>query len=299
MTPADLTHEALRAISASDGEKIRELARLGWNPNETEYPLRLAAIDGRPEIVALLLDLGADPKAAECSALRRAAGAISTIMAVDPETQEEKMRDCIRILLDRGADIHAGGDEALRNCAEFGYGQTAALLLERGADPNAGDNSALKAALEGWRTCRENGWRSGKHEETLSLLLEAGGQEQKDPSLALLAHTATGNYEKARNLLEKGGADPCYERSKALEFAAWAGDEKMVGLLLQAGADPAARESYFVEIAAIVRSKKTLEALLEAGCPPRVQGDDHTTLLESSAGELRELGKMILKKYTK
>lgn len=68
----------------------------------------------------------------------------------------------VKDLLERGADIHAHGDYALRWAAYLGNTETVKLLLDYGADIHANEDEALK-----WAT--ENG-----HTETVRLLLDRG-----------------------------------------------------------------------------------------------------------------------------
>ena len=66
------------------------------------------------------------------------------------------------LLLDRGADVHAYGDQAIFCAAGNGRLETATLLLDRGADPNRFVLRALKVA-------RDHG-----HHEIVALLLARG-----------------------------------------------------------------------------------------------------------------------------
>ena len=54
----------------------------------------------------------------------------------------------VALLLDRGADIHAEKDEALRLAAYNGHTETVALLLDRGADIHAEKDEALRWATK-------------------------------------------------------------------------------------------------------------------------------------------------------
>ena len=52
----------------------------------------------------------------------------------------------MKLLLDRGADIHALDDIALRYAAFYRRAETVKLLLDRGADIHAMNDSALDSA---------------------------------------------------------------------------------------------------------------------------------------------------------
>jgi len=54
----------------------------------------------------------------------------------------------VSLLLDRGANIHAEDDEAIRNASRAGHPRMVSLLLNRGADPRAVDDHALRTAAE-------------------------------------------------------------------------------------------------------------------------------------------------------
>src|SRR3990170_477435 len=80
------------------------------------------------------------------------------------EASERGYLSLVKLLLDRGADIHApqGGDEALKRAANNGHLDVVKLLLDRGADIHAGTDYALQlAALYG-------------HLDVVKLLLDRG-----------------------------------------------------------------------------------------------------------------------------
>ena len=67
----------------------------------------------------------------------------------------------MKLLLDRGADIHAWNDQALYWAAWNGHPETVKLLLDRGAKFMLNDNALYSAAKYG-------------HTETVKLLLDRG-----------------------------------------------------------------------------------------------------------------------------
>jgi ankyrin repeat protein len=56
--------------------------------------------------------------------------------------------EIVALLLDRGANIHARDDVALREAVKFGRKEMVALLLDRGADIHARNDEALRLAKE-------------------------------------------------------------------------------------------------------------------------------------------------------
>jgi arginine deiminase len=102
--------------------------------NTVEDDMWLAAQHGHADVVAVLLDAGADVHAWEDVALVLAA--------------ENGHADVVALLLDAGANVHAESDEALRAAAEKGHADVVALLLDAGADVHAMKDEALKWAAE-------------------------------------------------------------------------------------------------------------------------------------------------------
>jgi ankyrin repeat protein len=92
--------------------------------------------------------------------------------------------ETVTLLLERGADIRAIDDLALRWAAGNGHTKTVALLLERGANINAKKNQGLRGAAD------------GGHTQTVALLLgrDADIHAENDEALrwaALNGHTET------------------------------------------------------------------------------------------------------------
>jgi hypothetical protein len=76
------------------------------------------------------------------------------------EAADKGHTETVALLLEKGADIRADDDGALRWAADGGHTETVALLLNRGADIHADKDHALRwAALNG-------------HTETVALLLK-------------------------------------------------------------------------------------------------------------------------------
>jgi len=98
--------------------------------------------------------------------------------------------DTVALLLDRGANVHARGDDALCWAAENGYADTVELLLDRGANVHARGDYALRWAAE-------NG-----HTDTVELLLDRGADvhARNDQALSL---AALNGHADTVELLEK------------------------------------------------------------------------------------------------
>ena len=95
-------------------------------------------------------------------------------------------------MLDRGADIHASNDGALRFAAMNGHTETVKLLLDRGADIHAVNDLALRLAAE-------NG-----HTETVKLLLDRGARIHACNDNALYLAVYNGHTETVKVLLAHG-----------------------------------------------------------------------------------------------
>ena len=75
----------------------------------------------------------------------------------------------IKLLLEKGADIHAENDGALRWAAAYGHRDVVELLLEKGANIRAENDSALRrAAVNGYRDVVELLLKRGANPDVLN-----------------------------------------------------------------------------------------------------------------------------------
>ena len=168
--------------------------------------LRLAAGNGYTDTVKVLLDRGADIHAYDELALRWAAKYALELPSGRPQaalrpgakpSQAEPSRakthaETVKLLLDRGADIHAEDDQALLNAAENGNTEIVKLLLDRGADIHAVNDAALRYTAMKGRT------------ETVKLLLDRGARIHAFDDDALYWAAYYGYPETVKVLLAYG-----------------------------------------------------------------------------------------------
>jgi ankyrin repeat protein len=202
------------AISRNDVAAVQALLDAGVDPNADSGTGRgpmlcLAARDASLEIVRLLLDKGADPKAGDRfdgrTALHQAAGSLNSgrlgivelLLArgahVDARDKTKKTAlmsaaggmmigdsaegnpAMVRLLLDKGADVNAKdsfGKTALIYAAAAGNLGTAQLLMARGADINVRSRDGLTALMAA--ESEPNAW----HQAVARALLAKGAVGQ-------------------------------------------------------------------------------------------------------------------------
>ena len=143
-------------------------------------------------------------------------------------------KEIVQLLLERGADVNAEGEEenALQAASHKGHKEIVQLLLERGADVNAQGGiygNALKVASD-------NG-----HKEIVQLLLERGADVNAQAGgggNALQAASDSGHKEIVQLLLERGADVNAQggQYGNALQAASGSGHKEIVQLLLERGA---------------------------------------------------------------
>jgi len=131
--------------------------------------------------------------------------------------------DKVRLLLDRGADIHAHDDRALHWASEEGHLDVVRLLLDRGADIHTQDDFALRWASFYGRL------------DVVRFLLDRGANIHAKDDFALRYASEYGHLEIVRLLLDRG-ANVHARNNDALRNASGRGHLKIVRLLRKYGA---------------------------------------------------------------
>jgi cytohesin len=179
---------------------------------EGNTALHEAAYARVPAALKMLLEAGADPNATNKYGKTPILNASKVVYYLDPTTfsldtksyfQDEESYDCIKLLLEAGADPNVQDDEgctAMQNVSEAGSEGCVKLLLTSGADLNIHDKKGISA------------------------LEKASAKGSIDCVRLLLAAGADFNAQNT-----SGGT--------ALQQASWAGSLECVKLLLESGAD--------------------------------------------------------------
>jgi ankyrin repeat protein len=208
---------------------VRTLLGAGADPNLAlllgETPLMAASRSGNPDVIAQLIDKGANVNA------RGPRGQTALMWAVD---DLEKTR----LLIDRGADVNAQSDAGrtplLIAAGRFGSGAVLKLLLDRGANP-----SVNSPGLVGPMTPLTEAAYTG--DETVLRMLIDRGADVKGAGFTPLVFALQANCARCVEMLI-GGVD-----KKLLNIAMFLlgpplGDARMIKALLDRGADASAKD---------------------------------------------------------
>ena len=192
-------HALFRAIRQGDSDLVQSLIRQGVPANlratDGSTPLMVAALHGTADIAAILVDHGADVNLANDK------GVTALLWGVGNES-------IVRLLLNRGADIHAqsalGNNPIIAAAAYPGNSQVIEMLLAKGADPRSRNNGGATALRRAVQSCDVNIVKcllasiQKDHTHDLpsigaSLLEEAASLGQAEIVEVLLRHTNGGD----------------------------------------------------------------------------------------------------------
>jgi ankyrin repeat protein len=183
-----MTRDVIQAVVEGHIERVNgALARgMDVNANCDGHPLlKYAVIGGSPDVVALLLEHGADIQKGEEHMLLSVTNA-----------------EVANVLIDAGADIHARsetGMTGLMSAALGGYADVVELFLQHGADLNAVDTSHQHTAL---MTAAMKG-----HVDVVEGLLKYDvdmNAQDRMGGTALIYAALNGHAEVVKRLLEHG-----------------------------------------------------------------------------------------------
>jgi ankyrin repeat protein len=221
--------ELIRAAAAGNMEAARAALDRGAKPDASSgaaTALSEAALQGRKDIVELLLDRGADIDHADDQ--NGQTPLVSAVAGLEP--------DIARMLIERGANVNKAareGDSPLAVAAITKQASTASLLIERGAEietKNAeGDTPLMYAGKSG-------------ASDIVKLLMERGAKidaQAADGGTALMLAVFHRRADTAQLLLS-AGADINLKRADgvtALWLALGNNVTGIIGALVQRGAD--------------------------------------------------------------
>ncbi|KAI0313369.1 ankyrin repeat-containing domain protein [Amylostereum chailletii] len=271
-------HYAARSGFYKQAEILLRVRRIDANLRHASpdrmTALYLAALEGHPDIVLLLLQNGADAHA-------QGRHYHSVLQAAAHKGHVE----VVKVLLEFDADMGIQSDpsgSALLAATRKGRAEIVSVLLEFGVNANlpGGEyGSALRAgAAEG-------------HLEIVQLLLEFGADVNARHNRhvsALQAALGRGHNKVARVLLEFGADVHSWGGlyGTALQTAVCAGSLEAVLMLLEFGADANARGGYYGSAlqAATSRGRHDIvQTLLERGADVNAQGGPYGSALQSAA----------------
>lgn len=220
----------IEAVRADDQAEVQRLLEAGADANVESLSgpiIVAAAVRGNADIVALLIDHGADIEAQNNDGL-------TPIV----EAARNGHLAVVELLLDRGVDVNAKDGSRLEETALFiaagcNYVEISQLLIDRGADVNLGD--ALGAAPLHHAASRNS-------VDVADLLIAHGANIdlQSNADYTPLHEAVVGNNPDAVKLLIDAGAALNFENNVGrtpMDYAVADGYDEIAQLLYEAGAE--------------------------------------------------------------
>jgi hypothetical protein len=142
--------------------------------------------------------------------------------------------ETLKMLVEKGADIHITGDYVLQLASQCGYLEIVKYLIEKGVDIHADNDFALR-------------WASTNGQfETVKYLVEKGANVHADDNSALESAVEKGYIEIVKYLVEnEANIHVC----DALEMASFNGHLEIVKYLVEKGADIHAHNDFALQMA--------------------------------------------------
>ena len=233
--------ELLAAVRAGDAAAVRSALQAGANPDlkdeEGAPMICIAAEKGLTDVAKILVEGRADLKVrtkfglapvnlsilgrhSDTAVLLINAGAEVNDGAALMSATHNRDLNMIKLLLDRGADLHFADDVYVRVAAKQGNAELVRFFLDRGADPRS------------LSEMRENALHNASYvnePEVLEMLLAKHievNATQYTGKTALIIAASRGNLESVKTLLAHG-ADPNItddQRKTALDYSQPDGD---------------------------------------------------------------------------
>ena len=237
------------AVAQGNSEIVQVLVDAGADIEAEGFmsrtPLSLAAEEGAPEIMKVLLGRAPDPDTAASGDSKKAPspsaiGGKALFAAIESDNAA-----MVRLLVEAGADVNAaegfGGNTPLHEAVEGGNAEIVQILVDAGADIEAegfmGQTPLSLAAEEG-------------ASEIMQILLGQGadngtpeGEDKQSPAIgseALFTAIKKGDVETVRLLVEAGAdvnAAEGFGGNTPLHEAVEGGNAEIVQILVDAGAD--------------------------------------------------------------
>jgi ankyrin repeat protein len=298
-----IDEDFLDAVQQKDLEKINRLLSQGANINARSringyFALQYAINWPDINLVKLLLDKGADINIADNG------GNTALIDAADDNTPEYTA--IVKLLIARGADVHANKDAAIFGAARSAEPEVVRLLLSKGAPVNARSkdlysNTVLMEATKGGSV------------QTVEMLLAAGADvkatNENGETALMLAVTLDHRYNPQQRLpmidllLKKGADINAADKSgrtsllhSVTQYMSEAGGvmshPEIVKFLLERGANVQAADQNGVTALILTAgvykgSTEIVRELLEKGININAQSKKGTTALMIAAGKGR------------